>query len=140
MNDSIAHVLINFFLFFCVVKLCDVSQGMSSSAPIVPTKVLGDPEELERHLAMHQNGGFQVVDPFVGNANDLDNNAALLGSIGAFDDRFIFTPPTLELQQSDVQLHASFFQNIFLIFSKRGDAHLSVYGFRLLPVCLAVNP
>lgn len=115
---------------------------MSSSAPIVPTKVLGDPEELERHLAMHQNGGFQVVDPFVGNANDLDNNAALLGSIGAFDDRFIFTPPTLELQQSDVQLHASFFQNIyiFFFFKKRGDAHLCVYyGFRLLPVCLAVN-
>lgn len=116
---------------------------MSSSAPIVPTKVLGDPEELERHLAMHQNGGFQVVDPFVGNVNDLDNNAALLGSIGTFDDRFIFTPPTLELQQSDVQLHASFFQNIFFFFffsQKEEVAYLCVYGFRLLPVCLAVNP
>jgi hypothetical protein len=84
---------------------------MSSSAPIVPTKVLGDPEELERHLAMHQNGAFQVVDPFVGAAVDLENNAAML-SIDGFDDRFIFTPPTLELQQSDVQLHASFFPTI----------------------------
>jgi hypothetical protein len=100
---------------------------MSSSAPIVPTKVLGDPEELERHLAMHQNGGFQVVDPFVGNANDLDNNAALLGSIGAFDDRFIFTPPTLELQQSDVQLHASFFQNIFFFFFKKRKLLICVF-------------
>ncbi|XP_046458558.1 multiple PDZ domain protein-like isoform X7 [Daphnia pulex] len=81
-------------------------QGMSSSAPIVPTKVLGDPEELERHLAMHQNGAFQVVDPFVGAAVDLENNAAML-SIDGFDDRFIFTPPTLELQQSDVQLHVT---------------------------------
>ncbi|EFX86868.1 hypothetical protein DAPPUDRAFT_21791, partial [Daphnia pulex] len=34
----------------------------TSSAPIVPTKVLGDPEELERHLAMHQNGAFQIVE------------------------------------------------------------------------------
>ncbi|XP_059351860.1 multiple PDZ domain protein-like isoform X2 [Daphnia carinata] len=81
-------------------------QGMSSSAPIVPTKVLGDPEELERHLAMHQNGAFQVVDPFIANATDLDENAAIL-AIDGFDDRFIFTPATLELQHSDVQLHAA---------------------------------
>ncbi|KAI9558121.1 hypothetical protein GHT06_014874 [Daphnia sinensis] len=81
-------------------------QGMSSSAPIVPTKVLGDPEELERHLAMHQNGAFQVVDPFIANATGLDENAAML-AIDGFDDRFIFTPPTLELQHSDVQLHVT---------------------------------
>ncbi|KAK4011843.1 hypothetical protein OUZ56_020955 [Daphnia magna] len=81
-------------------------QGMSSSAPIVPTKVLGDPEELERHLAMHQNGAFQVVEPFIANASGLDENAAML-AIDGFDDRFIFTPPTLELQHSDVQLHVT---------------------------------
>lgn len=80
---------------------------MSSSAPIVPTKVLGDPEELERHLAMHQNGGFQPAEQFAANVSDSDNNADMPPGDG-FDDRFIFTPPTLELQQSDVQLHVSF--------------------------------
>ena len=82
---------------------------MSSSAPIVPTKVLGDPEELERHLAMHQNGGFQPAEQFAANASDSDVNVAMPPSDGFDDGRFIFTPPTLELQQSDVQLHASFF-------------------------------
>lgn len=116
---------------------------MSSSAPIVPTKVLGDPEELERHLAMHQNGAFQVVDPFVGAAVDLENNAAML-SIDGFDDRFIFTPPTLELQQSDVQLHASFFLRFHLIHWNDTRRERLIFGLlidgRLLPVCLGVNP
>lgn len=109
-------------------------QGMSSSAPIVPTKVLGDPEELERHLAMHQNGAFQVVEPFIANASGLDENAAML-AIDGFDDRFIFTPPTLELQHSDVQLHASFFispsiatsfETFFCVWGKSLDISSSV--------------
>lgn len=81
---------------------------MSSSAPIVPTKVLGDPEELERHLAMHQNGGFPANDLFAAGVNDSDANPSQPAS-EAFDARFIFTPPTLELEQSDVQLHVSYF-------------------------------
>ena len=89
---------------------------MSSSAPIVPTKVLGDPEELERHLAMHQNGGFQPAEQFAANASDSDVNVAMPPSDGFDDGRFIFTPPTLELQQSDVQLHASFLLLLLLLF------------------------
>lgn len=80
---------------------------MSSSAPIVPTKVLGDPEELERHLAMHQNGGFPAGDIFGASNNAVQDAGADVAPAEPFDARFIFTPPTLELPQSDVQLHVS---------------------------------
>ena len=89
-------LFIYFILFFFFL------QGISSSAPIVPTKVLGDPEELEKHLAMLQNGF--PVGPYAAAAA-----AASVDGIphpgGGFDDRFIFTPPTLELAGSDVLLH-----------------------------------
>lgn len=77
---------------------------MSSSAPIVPTKVLGDPEELDRHLSMHQNGAFAVAaEPFVAVAAVATE--AGVAVIPSLDSRFIFAPPTLELAHSDVQLH-----------------------------------
>ena len=87
-------------------------RGVSSSAPIVPTKILGDPEELDRHLAMHQQqqqqlhhqqqqqqnhgGNVVIVDPFPSAATTIE--------LDGDDSRFIFNPP-LELQPSDVQLH-----------------------------------
>jgi hypothetical protein len=109
-------------LTFFVLEL----QGMSSSAPIVPTKVLGDPEELEKHLTMLQNGfnaetyavaavaveTDQTVDPNgilninVGGANGVDINS-VPPSLKEYGDRFIFAPPTVELERSEVQLHAS---------------------------------
>lgn len=86
-------------------------QALSSTALIVPTKVLGDPEELERQLALHQNGAFPVgADPFAAVA--VAAVAAEAGvavvpplAVDGLDSRFIFTPPTLELAESDVQLH-----------------------------------
>lgn len=103
-------------LFF--LWMVSTTQGMSSNAPIVPTKVLGDPEELERHLAMHQNGGFPPGPAELFNAaNSATQETGDVGGGGGgeslaqtaepFDARFIFTPPTLELPQSDVQLHVS---------------------------------
>lgn len=88
-------------------------RGVSSSAPIVPTKILGDPEELDRHLAMHQQqqlqhqqqqqnhgGNVVIVDPFSSTATTIE--------LDGDDSRFIFNPP-LELQQSDVQLHVRYY-------------------------------
>ena len=84
-----------------VFKTHKYLQGMSSSAPIVPTKVLGDPEELEKHLVMLQNGF--PVGSYAAAATAVDGSNSQ--APGGFEDRFIFTPPILELQQSDVQLH-----------------------------------
>jgi len=80
---------------------------------------LGDPEELERHLAMHQNGSIEL--PFVAPASTISAGAASATestdqsettvivppsiSVEGFDGRFIFTQPSLDLAQSDVQLH-----------------------------------
>lgn len=88
-------------------------QGISSSAPIVPTKVLGDPEELEKHLAMLQNGF--PVGPYAA-AAVVDGIPQPSGNIAGFEDRFIFTPPILELQGSDILLHPVRFHLLFHIF------------------------
>lgn len=94
-------------------------QGLSSNAPIVPTKVLGDPEELDRHLAMHQNGVFVGPGQLAASAGGAgtapaepagDGPAPVVIppsiSVEGFDGRFIFTQPSIDLvQPADVQLH-----------------------------------
>nr|CAD7597948.1 unnamed protein product [Timema genevievae] len=60
-------------------------QALGSHAPIVPTKILGDPEELDRHLL--QNGYTETFNP---NTPVLD----------PYDGQFIYTR-----QDSEIELH-----------------------------------
>nr|CAD7568645.1 unnamed protein product [Timema californicum] len=60
-------------------------QALGSHAPIVPTKLLGDPEELDRHLL--QNGYTETFNP---NTPVLD----------PYDGQFIYTR-----QDSEIELH-----------------------------------
>lgn len=81
---------------------------MSSSAPIVPTKVLGDPEELEKHLAMLQNGyqsdGYAGAAPAVDAESSIDvANLAPSEEAQFTEDRFVFAAPKVG---SQVELHA----------------------------------
>lgn len=61
-------------------------QALGSHAPIVPTKILGDPEELDRHLV--QNGYPETLN-------------TRTPVIDAYDNPFIYQ------QDSELELHVS---------------------------------
>lgn len=43
--------------------------ALRSHAPIVPTRILADPEEVEKHLAMFAQNGFAEPSPYKGPAS-----------------------------------------------------------------------
>jgi len=66
---------------------CFTQQALGSHAPIVPTKILGDPDELDRHLL--QNGYPETFNPHT-------------PVVDTYDNHFIFSQ-----QDSEIELHVS---------------------------------
>lgn len=71
-----------------------IHRDIHGNAPIVPTRILGDPEELERHLTM-LNGQNGFVDP------------SLYSNLEVYGQHFVFeqTPEQVLAEQTQVELH-----------------------------------
>lgn len=66
------------------------TQALGSHAPIVPTKILGDPDELDRHLIHSTPETYNV------RHTKTDSN---------YDNGYMYT------QDTDIEMHVSFFLN-----------------------------
>lgn len=60
------------FLFFLSLR----SQALGSHAPIVPTKILGDPDELDRHLLRSGADAHNLRRAQAAGDNNYDNGTA----------------------------------------------------------------